>query len=104
MQLIARRQFGGIPDYRSGPLGRMTRVTMSWCARGVSELGARPLRRGAAPPRLVSKQPKVDVHAALPLGHERHGKVERLGSQHGGTARMRMSSAIADHPAVHAPM
>jgi hypothetical protein len=29
----------------------------------------------------VSKQPKVYVHAALPLGHERHGKVGRPGSQ-----------------------
>ena len=48
----------------------------------VSEVGARPVWGGAAPPRSVSKQPEVYVHAALPLGHGRHGKVERPGSQH----------------------
>eukprot|EP00966_Prymnesium_polylepis_P220266 5095485-Prymnesium_polylepis.2 len=38
--------------------------------------------RHRAPPRLVSKQPKVYVHAALPLGHERHGKVWRDPAHH----------------------
>eukprot|EP00966_Prymnesium_polylepis_P264457 6109733-Prymnesium_polylepis.1 len=49
----------------------------------VLEVGARPCRRGAAPPRLVDQTTQVYVHTALPLGHERHGKdvVVRPGSQ-----------------------